>query len=200
SRREVRRIPVTDEHRRTAFKDAGARDLLLRARAARMTQDSMLVSYDAKSYRRISAGMSLRATARERLAFRSENAAHVRWHRDAGARVEVLGARATVPFSNEVDDEMSGDQRELLAIPYFPGKEQLWIGGELARAEVDERSLVHPIAEGSEAYYYFATGDSVLMTLPDGKRITLRELRITARQPRWNVIVGSFWFETDRAH
>jgi hypothetical protein len=199
-RGEVRRIPVTEEHLRTAFKDAAARDLLLRARAARMTQDSMLVSYDAKSYRRISAGMSLRATARERLAFRSENAARVQWHRDAGARVEVLGARAAVPFSREAEEETSGDQRDLLAIPYFPGKEQLWIGGELARAEVDERSLVHPIAEGSEAYYHFATGDSVLMALPDGKRITLRELRITAREPRWNVTVGSFWFETERAH
>ena len=199
SRREARRIPVTDEHRRTAFKDAAARDLLLRARIARMTQDSMLISYDAKSYRRISAGMALRAIARERLAFRAENAARVRWHRDAGAQVEVLGARAVVPLSNEAEEEARGDQREMLAIPYFPGKEQLWIGGEVARAEVDERSLIHPIAEGSEAYYSFATGDSVLMTLPDGKRITLRELRITARQPRWNVIVGSFWFETDRA-
>lgn len=189
-RREVRRIPVTDEMRRTAFKDAGARDLLLRARAARLTQDSALLSYDAKSYHRISLGMSLRATARQRLLFRTENAARVRWHRDAGAHVEVLGARAAMPFSKEAEREVRSATSGVVAIPYFPGKEQLWVGGGLAKAEVDERELVHPIAEGSEAYYTFETGDSIIMTLPDLKRITLRELRITAREPKWNVTVG----------
>lgn len=200
-RDSVRRIAVTDEHRRTAFRDAGARDLLLRARAARMTQDSALISYDAKGYQRISAGMSLRATARSRLAFRTENAARVRWQRGVGAHVEMLGARAVVPFlGKEASDEVRNETSDIISVPYYPGKEQLWVGGGLAEAEVDEREIVHPIAEGSEAYYHFATGDSVIMTLPDGKRITLRELRITARQPKWNLIVGSFWFETDRAH
>jgi hypothetical protein len=89
---------------------------------------------------------------------------------------------------------------DMNSVPYFPGKEQLWIGGDIARAEVDEREIVHPIAEGSEAYYHFASGDSVIITLPDGRRLTLRELRITAREPRWNVIVGSFWFEVERGH
>lgn len=199
-RREVRRIPVTDEMRRTAFKDADARDLLLRARAARLTQDSALLSYDAKSYHRISLGMSLRATARQRLLFRTESAARVRWHRDAGAHVEMLGARAAMPFSKEAEREVRSATSGVVAIPYFPGKEQLWVGGGLAKAEVDERELVHPIAEGSEAYYTFETGDSIVMTLPDLKRITLRELRITAREPKWNVTVGSFWFETASAH
>lgn len=200
-RRAPRRIAVTDEMRRTAFKDAGARELLLKARSARMTQDSLLVSYDAKSYQRISVGMGLRAIARERLAFRMENATRVRWHKDAGARVEVLGSRAAVPIAGQGEMPARGaDMAEMIAIPYYPGKEQLWVGGGLAKAEVDERELVHPIAEGSEAYYTFATGDSIIMTLPDGKRITLRELRITAREPKWNVTVGSFWFETGSAH
>ncbi len=200
-RDSVRRIAVTDEHRRTAFRDPAARELLLRARAARLTQDSLLVSYDAKGYQRISAGMSLRASARSRLAFRTENAARVRWQRGVGAHVEMLGARAVVPFlGKEASDEVRSETSDIVSVPYYPGKEQLWVGGGLAEAEVDEREIVHPIAEGSEAYYHFATGDSVIMTLPDGKRITLRELRITAREPKWNLIVGSFWFETDRAH
>src|SRR5262245_54661984 len=56
-RREPRRIPVTEEHLRTAYKSPLARTLLLRARAARMAQDSALLSYDASAYVRISAGM-----------------------------------------------------------------------------------------------------------------------------------------------
>jgi hypothetical protein len=38
------------------------------------------------------------------------------------------------------------------------------------------------------------------MTLPDGQQLTLRELHITAREPRWNVTVGSFWFDERSAH
>jgi hypothetical protein len=125
----------------------------------------------------------------------------VRWQRGVGAHVQMLGARAVVPlFGKEASDEVRNETSDIISVPYYPGKEQLWVGGGLAEAEVDEREIVHPIAEGSEAYYHFATGDSVIMTLPDGKRITLREVRITAREPKWNLIVGSFWFETDRAH
>lgn len=193
-----RRIPVTEEMRRTAFKDEAARTLLLKAREARMTQDSMLMSYDAKAYQRISVGMGLRALARERLAFRVENAARVRWHRDAGARIQVLGARAAVPIAGQ--DVLPARDTDMIPIPYYPGKEQLWAGGGMTELEVDDTELVHPIAVGSEAYYTFATGDSIIMTLPNGTRITLRELRITARQPKWNVTVGSFWFETTTAH
>src|ERR1700691_1674583 len=54
---EPRRIPVTAEDLRTAFKDSAARELLLHARVARMALDSALTSYDAMSYQRISAGL-----------------------------------------------------------------------------------------------------------------------------------------------
>lgn len=202
-RRPVQRLEVTDEMRRTAFKDPAARDLLLRARASRLEHDSLLLSYDAKSYQRISIGMSLRETTRSRLAFRTEAASRVRWQKDVGAHVEILGARSAVPIaggaSEEAESEVRNEAGDMMAIPYYPGKDQLWMSDGLARAEVDEREIVHPIAEGAEAYYTYATGDSVLMTLPDGKRITLRELRITAREPKWNVTVGSFWFDTERA-
>lgn len=202
-RRPVKRLEVTDEMRRTAFSDPAARELLLRARASRLMHDSLLLSYDAKSYQRISVGMSLRETTRSRLAFRSEAASRVRWNKDVGAHVELLGARSAVPIagraSREAEHETRNEAGNMMAIPYYPGKDQLWMSDGLARAEVDEREIVHPIAEGAEAYYTYATGDSVIMTLPDGKRITLRELRITAREPKWNVTVGSFWFDTERA-
>ena len=213
--RIARRIAVTDEHRCTAFKDAKACDLLLHAREARLQQDSMLLSYDVNSYQRISVGMSLRETSRERLVFRNESAAHVRWHRDRGAHVEVLGARSVVPIMagiREAEDEIRRDMLDevgdMLAVPYYPGKDELWLfemvgGTPEARNEVGDPNdpiLVHPVAEGSEAYFTFRSGDSVVMALPDGKRITLRELIVSPREARWNLVVGSFWFETERAH
>jgi hypothetical protein len=203
------RLAVTDEHRRTAFRDANARDLILKARAARLEQDSSLQSYDVKSYQRMSVGMALRETARDRLMFRSENAAHVRWQRGIGARVEVLGARQVAPIVQGIDEaerdmemELEKEIGDMLAVPYYPGKDELWLFDMVGSSDDDEGStmLIHPVAEGSEAYFTFSSGDSVDIVLPDGKRIKLREVIATPREAVWNLVVGSFWFETEHAH
>ncbi len=188
------RDSVTPELERSAFKDASARELLHRAREARLRQDSSLQSYDAKVYQRISVGMGLRKLGRDRLLFRSEIASRVRWSRTGGAWVDLTGRRAVMPsFGAGSADADIGDMSPL---PYYPGKEELWVGStELARAEVDDRELVHPIATGSEAYYRYSSGDSLIFTLPDGSRITLRELRVEPRRPEWRLSVGSFWFD-----
>ena len=193
-----KRVPVTDEMRRTAFKDPVARDLLLRARVARLTQDSLLMSYDARAYQRFSVGMGLRAFGRDRVLMRHEDVSHVLWHRGRGAWVDVKGSRTGMPMDTEGNENV--DMASNPPLPYYPGREDLWIGSGLAKAEVNERELVHPIAEGSEAYYTYSTGDSVIMTLPDQHRITLREIRVEARAPKWNLAVGSFWFDQASAH
>jgi len=196
SRRRVRRIPLTPELERTAFRDARARTLLLRARAARLAQDSALRSYDARSYMRVSVGLGVRRLGPERLLFRAEHAARVRWARDAGIWVETTGRRAVVPMGG-TDLDMS----VATPIPYFPGREALWFPSEelrKVREEVNERDLLHPLATGAEAYYRYETGDSVGIRLPDGRAIHLRELRITARRPEWRAFVGSFWFDVDQ--
>ncbi len=194
-RRPARRDSVTPELERTAFRDDGARELLLRARVARLQQDSSLQSYDARTRQRISVGLGFRAIGRDRMLMRSEVASRVRWSRPGGAVVDVTGQRSAAPaFGGNNDGEVDLDMTA--PIPYYPGREALWIGGSgVARAEVDDRELVHPIAMGSEAYYRYASGDSLIFTLPDGVRITLRELRVEPRRPEWRLSVGSFWFD-----
>lgn len=192
-RRPARRIAVTPELERSAFLDAGARELLLSARDARMRQDSTLASYDASTYQRVSIGIGFRAIGRDRLLFRTESASRVRWSRGGGAVVDLKGRRSVSPAFPDAEGE--ADLHEMTALPYYPGREALWIGGQEARAEVDDRELVHPIALGSEAYYRFASGDSLDFTLPDGARIRLRELRVEPRRPEWRLSVGSFWFD-----
>ena len=203
SRRASHRIPVTAAHLASAFRDDRARQLLLGARRARLSHDSALRAYDATTYLRMSAGLSFKAIGRERLMFRHENATRVRWQQGVGAFVDVTGARTVIPavtsikdaqqdIDKDINDEIGGD---MAGIPYFPGQETLWIGAGNAKVEVDEKELVHPLAEGAEAYYKYAVGDSMTYRLPQGTVIRLSELRIQPREPKWNLVVGSFWFD-----
>jgi len=192
-RRERLRVPVTPELEASAFRDAPARSLLAKAREARMRQDSALLSYDATAYQRLSAGLGFRAFGRERLLFRTENASRVRWSRDRGTWVDLKGARTALPMVKDADAEI--DIHEMTPIPYYPGREALWIGSNVAKAEVDPEEMIHPLAIGSEAYYRFATGDSISFKLSDTQTISLRELRIEPRRPNWRLSVGSFWFD-----
>ena len=193
--RPVRRAPVTPELARTAFADSAARTLLLLARAARLQQDSALLAYDATARQRVSLGMNLRAIGRDRLLFRSENVSRVRWSRRAGTHIDLLGQRQALPQDAQVEADELEDMSGASPVPYYPGREALWIGPAQARAEVDERELVHPLALGSEAYYTYATGDSLVLTLPDGRAVRLRELRVAPRRSEWKLTVGSFWFD-----
>ena len=194
AKKPAKRLAVTAEHLATAFKDAPARELLLLARAARTRQDSALQAYDATTYQRISAGLGFTKFGRDRLAFRSEQATHVRWRRGVGAYVDITGSRAVVPVGgNHNTVRMEGS---FSPIPYYPGSETLWIGSSASNQAVDEnQGIVHPLAEGSEAFYTYATGDSATFRLPDGKAIRLRELQVRPRTPKWNLAVGSLWFD-----
>ena len=199
--RPPRRIPVTDEHLRTAFRTALARNLLHRARVARLEQDSALKSYDATAYLRISAGMGFARIGRDRLVFRHENATRVRWHRDVGAWIELKGARTAIPVAPKEEVEKESEEiatdSDMTPLPYYPGQEPLLSlnGSGAVRTTVDERDIVHPIAEGAEAYYTYEVGDSVTFRLPDARTISLRELRVRPREAKWNVAVGSLWFD-----
>ncbi|MFL5638253.1 MAG: ShlB/FhaC/HecB family hemolysin secretion/activation protein [Gemmatimonadaceae bacterium] len=197
--RLAKRPPLTPAVIASAFKDSRARDLLLRARDARLTQDSTLRSYDASAYERMSVGMGFKRIGRDRLLMRSERASHVMWQRGKGALIDVTGQRSAFPMldgvgKGDIDIGVAGE------VPYVPGRETLWIGSGLAKADVSEDEMIHPLATGAEAYYTYASGDSVTFQLPGGQRIELRELRVRPRQPKWNVAVGSLWFDASTAH
>ncbi len=197
-RRRAKQIPVTPALLASAFKDSQAAKLFALARASRLDQDSALKGYDATSYERMSVGMGFKRIGRDRLLMRAERAARVVWSRGNPAYVEILGQRAVMPMLEGAGDgDMNMD--ESVALPYFPGREGLWIGSGLAKKDVAEDEMIHPLANGAEAYYTYATGDSVSFQLPGGKRIQLRELIIRPRAPKWNVALGSLWFDITSA-
>src|SRR6185503_15540731 len=92
------RKPVTDELRRSAFKDAISRDLVAKARAARLKQDSTITGYDARVAQRLSVKAAVGAVTMERLSYRQEGTARVQWQRGIGAHIDVTGARVSIPI------------------------------------------------------------------------------------------------------
>src|SRR6476620_8725873 len=74
-------LTASAEQIANAFSDAGARSLIARARSARLIQDSSLQAYDALTVQRLTIGMAFSKLRRERILFRSDGAARVRWAR-----------------------------------------------------------------------------------------------------------------------
>lgn len=194
--RIIKRIPVTPAHIATAYANEATRQLVLRARDARLAVDSTLRSYDAIAYQRMSAGIALRALARERLAARGEQSAHVSWDRDHGALVRVTGARAVAPIADEELDAQ--DTPESIDLPYVPGEDRLWPVGRF-KVDVNNEEIIHPLGAGGEAYYKYAIGDSVIIRLGKGTEYHLVELRVNPRSERWNAMVGSLWLDRESA-
>ncbi len=180
----------------TAFADTNARIMLERARVARMGQDSALKAYRAKTTQRITGKLGAKRVGLEKLLFQGENVATVEWQRNVGVWITPHGSRMNVPMASDV----SGDFFDAVSVPYFPGRESLWFPSSnmsVARADVNERDIIHPLARGAEAYYRYATGDSMSITLPNKTAVRVRELKITPRKPEWRRVVGSFWFDRE---
>ena len=86
--REDRKIALTPELEASAYRDPIAREIILHARRARLSQDSTLLAYDAMAHERLTVGLGIGSAAREKLFLRNETASHVRWQRGRGAVVE----------------------------------------------------------------------------------------------------------------
>jgi hypothetical protein len=181
ARRASRQLQLTPALLNSAFRDSRARDLLAAARVARLEQDTALQSYDATAYERMSVGIGFKRIGRDRLLMRHERAARVMWTRGSPVLVQLLGRRSVMPMLDK--DAEVNIEGEGVPIPYFPGRESLWIGSGLAKADISDDEVIHPLAKGAEAYYTYATGDSVSFQLPNGTRIQLRELVVRPRAP-----------------
>ena len=124
--------------------------------------------------------------------------------RRSARAIEVTGARVGIPVAppeaerEALEESLAGGS--MTPVPYLPGREAMLLGGTVRANEVDDRDIVQPLAEGAEAYYTYASGDSMTWTLPDGRTVRLREIAVRPRSPKWNLAVGSLWFDVaDRA-
>lgn len=175
----------------SAYLDAGAREVVRRARQRRATAEATITAYHAMVQERISLG--LRALRRDRRFYQREMAARIAWHRDGPDTVTLLAAREAIPVvyrEPRLPEDLAGDAPDL---GFEPGDERLGIGIG------DSEFVYDPLAAGSEARYRFQSGDTTVITLQDGRTIRLLELRIIPRRDDFHLLTGSFWLEDEHA-
>ena len=191
--------------------------LVARARSARLQQDAQLASYEVITRQRLSASIGLAGgltgtgiaaavkgaaigalgtIGAMRLAARYESVARLGWDHQLGAWGEVLGARSVAPIVGQIDPVMEHSDEIALILPFYPGRDRLWptseIAGDLPRFK---DWIVHPLADGADSVYRFTLGDSLNIRLPDSRVIHLREIRVQARRPSPQLMVGSLWVD-----
>lgn len=194
------RRPVTAELRESAYRDSESRELVEKARAARIGQDSSITGYDAKVAQRLSVKAAIGSVTLERLAYRQEATARVQWQRGIGAHIDVTGGRVSIPplgmpkAEREALEGAAADPA-WIPIPYFPGQEPLWVGQFAARPDVNERSMVNPLANGAEAYYTYSSKDRTTIRLANGDSLVVRQIDVRPRRAEPNLIIGSLWLD-----
>lgn len=177
-----------------AYLDAGARELVARARARRATEDRSIAGYRVLARERVSVGF--RALRRDRLLFRSEKAARIDWRREGVGRAELLGERYVFPIASpdvrggsHADDNVAA--AEAAALAFDPTTDEIlhgFIEGERFRS---------PLADGSERDYRFATGDTTRIRLADGRTVSVVELRVLPRRREGRLFRGAIWLDLD---
>ena len=172
----------------TAYLDPAARVMVERARLWRDSVDRAIKSYEAIVREHISAG--LRAFRRDRVLYRREAAARIRWHHLSTPVIEALGAREVVPIlaaDPHVPDDLDAYLPHLV---YDPRDDRMMSLG-------DGDFIIHPLAEGSEWDYRFASGDTTVIRLPDGRSIRILELRLIPRRADPRLLRGALRLDAE---
>jgi hypothetical protein len=171
-----------------AYVDARARELVAAARRHRAATDSSIVRYQVLAQERLSVGV--RALLRERLLFRREVAAQIDWRRDGPTHVAITGARHVVPVASA--RPRATRDGAIAHLVFDPAGDRLFVGPSGTGDDVR-----HPLAEGSEADYRFRSGGTTVITLADGRRITLQELQLLPRRSDYRLLTGSLWLDSE---
>lgn len=173
-----------------AYLDEAARVLVRQARERRRLVDRSIESYETTATERSAVG--LRALRRDRLLWQREVASRIEWERDGPIRIEVLGARETLPAfmtHAQVPAELEGWMPHLAFDPADPYLLTGWgDGGD---------DVPHPLAPGSEVDYRFRSGDTTRIRLPDDREVRLLELEVLPRRTAGNLVRGSFWIDEE---
>jgi hypothetical protein len=200
-----------------SFRDPAARELLLRARAARDRDVEGMSSYEGLLRERMYVGLTAFRFRRERGVFEQERIARLRWSADGERVIQWIGARRAISVVGadtrreeilaegrigEAGAAVQGDLRQELpeellrevdlpAFTFDPAGDRLAFGDDWA---------LHPLSDTADAHYRFSSGDTLRLQLPMvGRDVVLYEVQVEPRRADFHLVAGSLWFEEETA-
>ena len=180
------------------FVDPGARTLFEAAQTNWRTVDEFVVRYTALIKQRIS--VAIRTPLKDRILYRNETAVRAFWDQDYDAVVQVLGTHSQYPGRSIAVREGDMDWLDDLPFdePFDPGGDRLFFGAPGGDDDDDEGIgfwIAHPLAPGADTVYRYESGDTLTLSLPDGRRLQSVQLDVLPRVADSHRITGTLWIE-----
>jgi len=186
-----------------AFRDPTAGSLFRAAQGNWQSIDSSVVRYTSVIKQRIAA--SIRTPLKDRTLYRNESAVRAFWDRDHGSILQVMGSRAQYPGRERAQAEDGWSWMDDLAMdePFQPGGDRLLFGltnedaAEISDPDESEFWFAHPLAPGADTLYRFQSGDTLTLSLPDGRQLQTVQLDVLPREADVHRISGTLWIEPE---
>ena len=180
----------------SSYADPTARTLHEAALAERERVDSAILSYTAVVRQRMAA--ALRMPLKDRTLYRSESSHRVWWRRDGENLVQVLAFREQSPAGVDVDDIDLGR----FDTAFDPMDDRLLFGltsrdDDLGDPDGEGFWFEHPLDPRYAGSYRFSSGDTLTLSLPDGRSVRAVELSVVPRRADVHRIAGTLWIEPE---
>lgn len=192
------------EEYQDTYADSVARQLHSAAVANWLTLDETIARYTALIEQRIAG--AIRTPLKDRILYRSETTVRTFWDQDYDPVVQVLGTRSQYPGRQLALEEGSLDWLDDMPFdqPFEPGGDRLFFGFPTGDPDDDTFEpdgegfwFDHPLATDATSNYRYRSGDTLTLSLPDGRRWQVIQLDVVPREANSHRITGTLWIEPE---
>ncbi|HEX9727505.1 MAG TPA: hypothetical protein VGA37_03240 [Gemmatimonadales bacterium] len=170
------------------FADRSTEELVGRARARHVHQDSLVRDYRAQITTRMDAAAGRSRFARMLPLLAHETAGRITWRRPNDMRLEILGIRNKSIFPG-AEADVTHDR------PWFVPRA---LGDSIRLMGVPETAALHPLAPGAESVYRYAIVDSVIVSWL-GRTIRVINVRVEPKTSGPSLVAGDVWLDAGTA-
>ncbi|MEQ1857273.1 MAG: hypothetical protein ABL963_12500 [Longimicrobiales bacterium] len=184
----------------TPYGDPTAAALHAAALAHRERRDDQVIQYTAVVRQRIAA--ALRTPLKDRTLYRAEAAHRVIWNRDGDLIIQGLALREVTPGGVVGRDDHDASDLGLFDAAFDPMNDRLLFGlggndDDFGDPAEDDFWFEHPLYPEYRDAYHFTSGDTLTLSLPDGRRVRAIELQVVPVVADVHRMAGALWIEPE---
>jgi hypothetical protein len=173
------------------YANAATRSVVERAMARQHALDSAVTDYEARIRYRLTLSLGRRRWGISPPAAVEEQDARVQWQQPNNVRVDVLGRRQR-SASKDLNLQSVWDR------PWFVPR-SLGDSVSIFSDEFPAIAPLHPFAHSGPEWYRYELTDSLAISAPGGRRITVYELDVAPRRKGGSLLTGRLWVDATTA-